>query len=113
MSLCQPIAELVVKASHFQIIGISINILRNLLEEMELNLSKVIVELEKDGFLSYLLFVGNYLPRCQQIESYLGIFCRLLTNTTINKKVIEKANTVLCIMNDLARSQIVTQVSLA
>lgn len=79
---------------------------------MELNLSRVIADLEKEGLVAYLLLIGEYLPRCQQVESYLGIFCRLLTNSASNKRILEKVGILLRIMNDLARNQLTSQVSI-
>lgn len=45
MTLCSPITQLAIKSIDFELIGCLVNILRGLLEEMELNLSKVVNDL--------------------------------------------------------------------
>jgi hypothetical protein len=43
MPLCKPIADLAINGGNFDVLGVTINILRNLLDEMELNLSRVLI----------------------------------------------------------------------
>jgi hypothetical protein len=45
MGLCKPLADCAIRAGNYDIIGCSINILRNLMEELELNMSRVIGDL--------------------------------------------------------------------
>lgn len=45
MNLCIPITKWAQKDCDFDLVGSLINILRNMLEEMELNLTKVVTEL--------------------------------------------------------------------
>lgn len=88
MAICNPITQLAIKSSDFELIGCLVNILRGLLEELELNLSKVVFDLEKDGLISYLLFIGPYVPKSKQVESYLGIYAKLLPNYDFSKKIL-------------------------
>lgn len=88
MTLCNPITQLSIKPGDFELIGCLVNILRGLLEEMELNLSKVVNDLEKDGLIPYLLYIGAYIPKSKQVESYLGIYAKLLPNYDFSKKIL-------------------------
>ena len=45
MTLCNPITQLAIKSADFELIGSLVNILRGLLEELELNLSKIVYDL--------------------------------------------------------------------
>lgn len=45
MTLCKPIADSAIGGGNYDIIGCTINILKNLMEELELNLSRVIGDL--------------------------------------------------------------------
>jgi hypothetical protein len=50
MQLCKHISDISINAGNFDLIGSTIDILRNVLEEMELSLNRVVSELEKEGF---------------------------------------------------------------
>lgn len=45
MSLCKPIANCAISGGNYDVIGCTVNILKNLMEELELNLSRVIGDL--------------------------------------------------------------------
>jgi hypothetical protein len=67
MGLCKPVADSAIGAGNYDVIGCTVNILKNLMEELELNLSRVIGDLEREGLLAYLIFAGGYLPKCRQL----------------------------------------------
>lgn len=59
-----------------------------MIDEMELNLTRVIEELEKDGLIEYLYITVPTMCKSKNSEPYLDIFCKILAIPNYTKRCL-------------------------